>query len=107
MPNLKTKTGARNGDLKRAEKAHEQLDMLRKMQTLQERIALCRRLASECAQKAEAAANQQSRDDYVRTEKSWINLAHSYEFAAQILNKRNSPARDGSRTGVMAASRLH
>lgn len=107
MPNLKTKLGARNGGLKRAESAHEQLDMLRKMQTLQERIALCHRLASECAQKAEAAVNEQSRDDYARTEKSWINLAHSYEFAAQILNKRNSTTRDGSRTGAMPASRLH
>lgn len=107
MPNLKPKLGDRNRRPKRVESAHEQSDMLRKLQTLQERIALCHRLASESARKAETAASQECRDDYVRIEKSWINLAHSYEFAAQLLNGRSGTAADRPRTGAMPSSRLH
>jgi hypothetical protein len=107
MPNRKTIRRNRPRQLRRSESPYEQSHTLRKLQTLNERIRLCWRLASECAGKAKTAANNECRDDYLRIEKSWINLARSYEFAAQLLNKRDAIVADQFETGAIPSSRLH
>jgi hypothetical protein len=61
----------------------------------------------ECAGKAETAMNKECRDDYLRIEKSWINLAHSYEFAMELLGKREIAAPDSFDSGLMPSSRFH
>lgn len=108
MSDRKTTPGIRNRRVRRADGPYEKSQTLRKLQTLHERIHLCRQLASECACKAETAVSKECRDDYLRIEKSWINLAHSYEFAAQLLGKRDSAVSDELDLDLMpSSSRLH
>jgi hypothetical protein len=108
MPNRKTTLGIRNRRIKRADGPYEKSQTLRKLQTLHERIHLCRQLASECACKAETAASKECREDYLRIEKSWINLAHSYEFAAQLIGKRDPASGDELDLNLIpSSSRLH
>ena len=108
MPNRKTAPSIRNRRIRRPGGPYEKSQILRKLQTLHERIHLCRQLASECARKAETAASKECRDDYLRIEKSWINLAHSYEFAAQLIGKRDPAGGDELDLDLMpSSSSLH
>jgi hypothetical protein len=63
-----------------------------RLQSLQDKIRACRELAMQYACKAETTTNKDARDEHLRAESKWINAAHSYEFAAQILNTRNPSA---------------
>ena len=109
MPNSKTSAGTRNRvrQFRQADGSHEQSQTLLKLQTLRRRIQLCRQLALECACKAETAENEGHRDDYLRIEKSWINLAHSYEFAAQLLTRGNVAADGLDIDAPLPSSRFH
>jgi hypothetical protein len=44
---------------------------------------------------------------FLRIEKSWINLARSYEFAMELLGKREIAALDSFDSGLMPSSRFH
>jgi hypothetical protein len=57
--------------------------MLRK---LSENVAHCYRHAEECRRKAEDAFTDEMREDFLRLEQSWLNLAHSYEFAERLID---------------------
>lgn len=59
-----------------------------KLEVLREKIRTCRVSAEQCAFKAKAAVGEHKRDEYQRVEKSWLNLARSYEFAALLLDMR-------------------
>ena len=109
MPNRRTLPGTRNrlGRPRRIADPSGKSQALMKLHTLHRKIQLCRQLALECACKAETAVNQECRDDYLRIEKSWINLAHSYEFAIQLLGKREIAAPDNFGIDVMPSSRFH
>ena len=42
--------------------------------------------ADDCARKATEAVTEQSQNDYLRNQQSWLALAHSYEFAERLLD---------------------
>jgi hypothetical protein len=42
--------------------------------------------AEACARKAESALDDETRQDFVTLERSWLALAHSYEFAAKVFD---------------------
>lgn len=42
--------------------------------------------AEACARKAEGALNGETREDFLTLERSWLALAHSYEFAARVFD---------------------
>lgn len=44
-------------------------------------IAECRAHAADCLRKAESMREQETREDFLRLEQSWLRLARSYEFA--------------------------
>jgi hypothetical protein len=48
-------------------------------------IEECRRHAAHCANKAKLAQQAEAREDFLRLEKSWLQLARSYEFAQGLL----------------------
>jgi hypothetical protein len=109
MPNRSTLPGTRNrlGGPRRTLDPSGKSQALRKLQTLHRKIQLCRQLALECAGKAETAADKECRDDYLRIEKSWINLAHSYEFAIQLLGKREIAEPENFGIDLTPSSRWH
>ena len=67
------------------------------LHSLSSQIRDCYAHAEACARKAEAAFNNEMREDFLRLEKSWLTLARSYEFAVQLAdyareNNRRSDA---------------
>lgn len=54
-------------------------------QDLKKEIRECRAHAEYCEQQAKAVQNAEARMDFLRLQKSWLDLAHSYEFAEQML----------------------
>jgi hypothetical protein len=46
----------------------------------------CQAHAAHCARQANNAASQNVREDFLRLEQSWLQLAHGYEVAQQILS---------------------
>lgn len=46
----------------------------------------CQAHAAHCARQARNAACPNIRADFLRLEQSWLQLAHSYEVAQQILS---------------------
>jgi hypothetical protein len=46
----------------------------------------CEAHAAHCARQAKNAACPNIREDFLRLEQSWLQLAHSYEVAQQILS---------------------
>jgi hypothetical protein len=46
----------------------------------------CQAHAAHCARQATDAACPNIRQDFLRLEQSWLQLAHSYEVAQQILS---------------------
>lgn len=51
-----------------------------------EEAACCYARAEECARKAERASSEEIREDYLRLQKNWLNLACSYELAERLTN---------------------
>ncbi len=71
------------------------------LQTLSSQIRDCYAHAEACAGKAEAAFNDEMREDFLRLEKSWLTLARSYEFAVQLSDYvRQNKRRSGAVLGV-------
>lgn len=56
-------------------------------------IEECRQHAAHCARKAETLIEQDARDDFLRLEQSWLQLARSYEFAQAMTKDATRPAR--------------
>lgn len=54
------------------------------LQSLSEDVRDCYRHADDCAEKAKVAATPQLQSDFLRLEKAWLTLAHSYEFTSRI-----------------------
>ena len=54
-------------------------------------IQECREHAAHCARKAKTALERDVREDFVRLEQSWLQLARSYEFAQAVME---DPKRD-------------
>ncbi len=52
---------------------------------LTKEIKDCHAHAAHCARQAQHAASSDIRDDFLRLEQSWLQLAHSYEIAQQIV----------------------
>ncbi|HEX4043393.1 MAG TPA: hypothetical protein VHY10_16970 [Xanthobacteraceae bacterium] len=50
----------------------------------------CRKHAAHCARKANAALDREAREDFLRLEQSWLQLARSYEVA-QVLMEDSKP----------------
>ncbi len=48
----------------------------------------CQAHAAHCARQAENAASPDIRDDFLRLQQSWLQLAHSYEIAQQIVTTK-------------------
>jgi hypothetical protein len=57
--------------------------MLRKFS---DQVRDCLARAQECGHKAEHAANNELRDDYIQLRRQWLNLAHSHQIAEGMLN---------------------
>lgn len=45
----------------------------------------CREHAAYCARKAKSVFEQDAREDFLRLEQSWLQLARSYEFAQAVM----------------------
>jgi hypothetical protein len=54
------------------------------LQNLSQDVRDCYRRAEDCAEKARGAATEELREDFLRLEKSWLTLAHSYEFTDRL-----------------------
>jgi hypothetical protein len=61
---------------------------------LNDQVCACLAHADECARKAENAASDETRDDYLRLQGYWLNLADSYESADRLLNSTNEHDRE-------------
>jgi hypothetical protein len=64
--------------------------MLRK---LSKEVADCYAHADACKRKADSALTEETREDFLRLHKSWLNLARSYEFAERLLDFTNENGR--------------
>jgi hypothetical protein len=74
------------------------------LQNLRGEIRDCYQRADACARKAKAAFDDGTRQDFMRLQRSWLDLAHGYELAEQLLeftveNKRKSDKRRGPQRG--------
>lgn len=58
---------------------------------LAKEIEECRAHAAHCARKAQTALEPDVRDDFLRLEQNWLQLARSYEFAQQLANGPRTP----------------
>jgi len=56
---------------------------------LTKEIEECRAHAAHCARQAKSAACSDIREDFLRLEQNWLQLARSYEVAQQIGSPRN------------------
>jgi hypothetical protein len=68
--------------------------MLRKVS---DQVRDCLARAQECGHKAEHAANNELRDDYIQLQRQWLNLAHSHRIAEGMLSafyERDSKRRE-------------
>ena len=54
------------------------------LQNLSREVRECYQRAEVCAHRAQTAFDEETRQDFRALEKSWLKLAHSYEFAEQI-----------------------
>jgi hypothetical protein len=54
------------------------------LQNLSQDVRECYRRAEDCAEKARGAPTEELREDFLRLEKSWLTLAHSYEFTDRL-----------------------
>ncbi|MBO0719035.1 MAG: hypothetical protein J2P55_17125 [Rhizobiales bacterium] len=64
------------------------------LNNLSEQIRDCLERAEECARKAAAQNDLGLRDDFLRLEKRWLNLARSIEFVERLDGfTKNSPSR--------------
>ena len=61
---------------------------------LNDQVRACLAHADECARKTENAASDETRDDYLRLQGYWLNLADSYESADRLLNSTNEHDRE-------------
>ena len=57
--------------------------------SLTREIEDCRAHAAHCAGQAKAAASANIRDDFLRLEQNWLQLARSYEIAQRIVSAEN------------------
>jgi hypothetical protein len=57
--------------------------MLRKVS---DQVRDCLARAKECGHKAEHAANNELRDDYIQLQRQWLNLAHSHQIVEGMLS---------------------
>jgi hypothetical protein len=57
--------------------------MLRKVS---DQVRDCLARAKESGHKAEHAANNELRDDYIQLQRQWLNLAHSHRIAEGMLS---------------------
>jgi hypothetical protein len=53
------------------------------LRSLSKAICDCRAHATYCEEKAESAFTEDIGQEFLRLRESWLNLAHSYEFAEQ------------------------
>lgn len=59
-------------------------------------IEECLRHAAHCADEARLARQAEAREDFLRLEKSWRQLARSYEFAHELLTKARENTQDSN-----------
>ena len=62
------------------------------LNNLSQQIRDCLQHAEDCARKAAAHTDPALRDDFLRLEKRWLDLARSMEFAERLNSfTKNSP----------------
>jgi hypothetical protein len=69
-----------------------------------QQIEECRAHAVHCAEQATNAGCPKIRDDFLRLERSWLQLAHSYERARDIVGVRTAIGRPGNRNSGIERS---
>jgi hypothetical protein len=62
------------------------------LQELDKEVRGCLVRAEECARKAEMAITTELRDDFLRLQRQWLDLAKNYEFAELLNNLPNENA---------------
>jgi hypothetical protein len=70
----------------------------RMLQNFSQEARECYARAEECARKAETALSAQTRTGFLRLERSWVNLARSYESAQQLLASNAEVVRRSAKT---------
>jgi hypothetical protein len=63
------------------------------LKDLSEEMRFCHAHAEECARRAKEAADDNSRDEYLRLEERWLLLARSYELWECLTRFSNEAAR--------------
>ncbi len=56
------------------------------LRRLSREVVDCYVRAENCQRKAEAAPTEESRQDFLQIQQSWLKLATSYEFAERLLD---------------------
>lgn len=64
---------------------------------LTKEIKECRAHAAHCARQAETTACTDIRDDFLRLEQNWLQLARSYEIAQRAPAGKNADAQHPAR----------
>ena len=54
------------------------------LNNLSEKMRECLQHAEDCARKAAAQSDARLRDDFLRLEKRWLDLARSFEFGKSL-----------------------
>ena len=67
------------------------------LSNLSDEIRRCYERAHECGRKAQAAFNEESRQDFLTLERNWPALAQSYEFTARLADFNNETKRQRDR----------
>jgi len=69
------------------------------LNNLSKQIRDCLQHAEDCARKAAAQSDAGLRDDFLRLEKRWLDLARSIEFGEQLASfTKSTPKRGKSRS---------
>jgi hypothetical protein len=67
------------------------------LNNLSEGIRECLQHAEDCARKAATQTDPALRDDFLRLEKRWLDLARSMEFAERLSNFTKNSAKPNSK----------
>jgi hypothetical protein len=70
------------------------------LRSFSEEIRHCYEHAEACARKAEYAASEEMRHDFLRLEQSWLQLARSYQLVEGLTGRNFEHHQDGKRSSL-------
>lgn len=70
------------------------------LRSFSEEIRHCCEHAEACARKAEYAASEEMRHDFLRLERRWLQLARSYQLVEGLTNGNFEHHRGDKRSGL-------